>query len=284
MFGRYLLLIGFILAPSAVGCQRTADSSTKPAVAVGNSYLESAVHDLLGQSAPVAEMVQPGICPGHVDVRPSQVDVIRSCRLLLLFDFQTTMDRQVSELHQLRTVPIKISNGMCEPTSYLAVCKQTAAALEQTGLLDPGAAGKRLTEIQARLNAETASLRNQLKEAGLVGRAVVVTSGHQTEFCRWLRLDVLASLDGDDAASIRSINDVVIKAQARSCKLVIANRPDGTQLAQMIANHLGGRVAVFDNFPSMTGKQTGFDAMLADNVDRLIAAGAPHRTTAGVLP
>ncbi len=267
-----LLVLALAAMLSASGCRRAV--APAPLVAVGNSYLESAVRDLLGKDACIARLAEPGLCPGHVDVRPSQVEELRSCRLLLLFQFQGAMDRQASGLPRLQIVSIAVGNGMCEPESYFSVCQQTADALVKVGLLRPDLAKIHLMDIDERLKNEATILRRQIENAGITGTPVVVASEHQIDYCRWLGLDVVASIGGQDSASVHSISDAVAKALARSCKLVVANRPDGTQLADLIADHLGGPVAVFDNFPSMTGAQTGFEGMLVDNVGRLIAAAS----------
>jgi zinc transport system substrate-binding protein len=251
------------------GCRD--QSSSTPAVAVTSSYIECAVQDLLGAALPVSRLAEPGLCPGHFDMRPGQVNELQHARLLLRFDFQDSLDRQLGTIPSLSIAALSISGGMCVPESYLSTCRQSADALIRAGMLDSPTAAARLAAIEKRLAQTAATAQARVQHAGLAQRPVI-TSGHQAEFCRWLKLTVLTTLSGADTASIRQLDAAVAAARQAQCRLVIANRPEGTQLAERIAQELDGRMVVFDNFPDLTPGQSSFDAMLLDNVDRLVKA------------
>jgi hypothetical protein len=114
-------------------------------------------------------------------------------------------------------------------------------------------------------------LREQVSKAGLSG-AKVVASRRQAEFCRWLGLDVVADYSGGDAASPAALQSLVKSAKAARAGLVIANLQEGRQFGEAIARQTGATLVVFSNFPDMTPKQDGFDALLRDNLGQLTAA------------
>jgi zinc transport system substrate-binding protein len=214
------------------------------------------------------------MCPGHFDMRPSQVNQLRQCRLLLRFDFQDSLDRQLGNLTSLSIGSISVQGGMCVPDSYTETCRQAAEAMVHAGLLKQDDAETRLAAIRARLTQTQDTAMSRMKHAGL-GQSPVFVSGHQAAFCRWLNLQVIATIGGADTASVRQLDTAITAARKERCRLVIANRPEGTQQLDRIAEELGAKLIVFDNFPDLGPRQQSFDGMLLDNVDRLIAAVQP---------
>lgn len=268
------------MAAMAGGCRsagngdETAASASR--VAASNSYLEAAVVDLLGGDTHVLRLAEPGMCPGHFDIRPSQVDELRRCRLLLRFDFQSSMDGRLANLTKrgLSIGVIRPPGGLCEPASYREICRQVADALVATDLCVRPAADARLAEIEARVREREAWCRRQVAEADWAGKAVVC-SAHQEGFCRWLGLSVAATFSGADTASIGQIEDAIRQSERARVRLVIANLPEGRRLADALAKRLGVGVIVFGNFPTMRPDQSTFDDLLTANVSELVRAANP---------
>lgn len=266
----------FLLLPclSPIGCRQERRAASPPAVAATNSLLECAARDLLGPEAAVLRLAEPGMCPGHFDIRPSQVDEIRRCRVLLRLDFQKSLDAKLGGAggEGLRIAEVVIRTGLCEPESYLSACRQTAGALVAAGLLGAADANEKLEKIAARVSAAAADCRRQV--ADLQG-APVVASTHQEAFCRWLGLRPAAVFSGSDSAGVGQVDEAVRRGEESGAKLVIANLPEGRKVADALAGRLGARVVVFGNFPALGRGQESFDDLLRDNV-RLLREAADH--------
>jgi hypothetical protein len=76
------------------------------------------------------------------------------------------------------------------------------------------------------------------------------------------------------SAARRTRNRAIQAAETGGARLVIANRPEGREVADALADRLGGPVVVFDNFPP-SGEADGFDRMLRRNVRALVEAVPP---------
>jgi len=255
------------------GCARAKEPGREPVVAVSNSLLSAAVMDLLGDEVAIAQLAEPGTCPGHFDVRPSQVERLRTCKLLLRFDFQDGLDGPLVNLQRrgLRIVAVGVERGFCVPAAYAEICRQVADALVDVGLQERSVAERRLSEIGQRLEKLTAETRQQVTEGKLLGRSVIA-SGHQADFCRFLGLEVAAVFSGPERMPVSQI-DAALRA-ADGAWLVIANEPEGTQMADTLAERLRVPLVVFANFP---GAEHGgrFDDLVRGNVQALLAAAAP---------
>lgn len=254
------------------GCQKA--SSSTPAhhpIAVSNAFLEAAVGDLLGGELGCYTLAGPRMCPGHFDLRPAQMADLRQCRLLLRFDFQQALDRKLEELRNdgLEIVAVKIAGGLCEPESYLDACRQIGEALVAHQLLTRDQADKRLQKIETRMTELTDWCHREIVQAALKDKPVL-TSGHQADLCRWLGLNVAGTFSSADTASSTQIDRVIEIGRQTHPIAIIANRPEGTKLAERLAERLNAPLVVFDNFPAIEGIDHPFDQLVRDNVSRLL--------------
>lgn len=215
-------------------------------------------------------LAEPGTCPGHFDMRPSQVTELRQCRALLRFDFQKSLDAKLAgaDTNQPRVAEISIRRGMGLPESYLAACRQSADHFVALGLLTRPDADARLQAIAGRLDALARDATNRVAQAGLAG-SPVIASGHQRDFCEWLGLQVAASFRAADTASVSEIEEAIRAGKLAQIKLVIANLPEGRRTADALGDRLQAKVVVFENFPALKDGRVSFDEMLSANVAAL---------------
>ena len=257
------------------GCDTSTDAvKARPVVAATNSYLEAAVGDLMSDTPDAVEILPlagPGTCPGHFDLRPSQIERLAECRLLVRFDFRRRLEEKLAVRlgDSLPAVAVEVGGGMCRPSSYTDTCRQIADALVAAGCLHRAAADARLANIAARMEELSDWSHERIVAAGL-GDLPVVSSAHQEPFCKWLGLRVAATYNGGETRPSR-IDATVSDAQAGGVKLLIANLPEGRRAADMLAERLGIEVVVFDNFPR-PGNTAAFDELVRGNVAALADA------------
>ncbi|MCG2684084.1 MAG: hypothetical protein L6306_10790 [Planctomycetales bacterium] len=272
---RGLFLLGAGVAAMLVaGCGPSAEPAALDdmPVAVSSPYLEAAVTDVLGWKVPLVRLAGPGMCPGHFDIRPSQIRELSKCRLLVRFDFQEGLDKKIAGRTDgtPRTVVVEPPGGLCVPDTYLAVCRRLAEHFVADGTLSQKDADARLAEIERRAAALRKEAVGKIDSAGLRD-APVLCGGHQSEFCRWLGLRVAAEFPSAEAASTGRLDRAVRDADAAGVRLIVANEPEGRRAADALADRLHARVVVFANFPE-PGKQRAFDAMVRRNLSALTAA------------
>jgi len=257
------------------GCRQSSSPVGSP-IATTTSYLEAAARDLLGDTLTMTRLAEPGTCPGHFDMRPSQVADLRQCRALLRFDFQKSLDSKLADAgtNQPHIAQVTLNAGMCRPDSYLSACCQVASNLVALGLLSAADSGARLQAITNRLDALSRDATNRVAQARLVGLPVIA-SGHQRDFCEWLGLKVVATFRAADTASIAEIEEAIEAGKLGQVKLVVANLPEGRRTADALAERLKARVVVFENFPALRNGRVSFDAMLQANLRALLQAAAP---------
>lgn len=267
------VFVGLLLAFPWTGCRPAHPSAAPPTFASATSYLESAAREFFPDEGDFVRLAEPGTCPGHIDIRPSQAAALRRCRALVRFDFQSSLDKFLDApgTNSPVVVEVKTRNGLGLPESYLSACRQIADALVTHGQLDPDAAEASLRNVTARLGALAQEATNQVAQAGLAG-AAVITSVHQKDFCEWLGLKVVATFRAADTASVAEIDEAISTGKLANVNLIIANRPEGRRTAHALAERLKARVVVFGNFPALRQGRVSFDDMIQENVKALNAA------------
>jgi len=263
---RTIPLIAVVVA--LAGCK---DASPPADVAVTNSMFECAVVDVAGEGVAIMRLAEPGMCPGHFDMRPSQIESLRGCRVLLRLDFQQSLDRKLAGVsgEGLQIAEVKVPGGLCEPDSYLAVTREIADALVAADLLDRAVADDRLAAIEKRM----VQLKHRCQQrVQPIRGAAVLASVHQKAFCEGLGLDVVATFSAADTAGVGQLDHAVRAAEAANVRVIIANQPEGRRTADALADRLDVPVVMFGNFPAMTDQQATFDRLVEANVDALVKA------------
>lgn len=267
------LSLAIVVGLFVTGCSDRAPVEGTADVAVTNSYLQSVVRDLCGDELAVMSLAPPGMCPGHFDISPAQVNRLRGCRVLLLFDFQQKIESSLGRLkdYGLETSLIEAPSGLCVPQTYLAMCRQVSTVLSQLYPEKAARMGARIAEIEMRLSALSAEALAAIQGSG-AGSADVLVSNHQVEFAEWLGLETVATFVGSDVETISNIDHCLRQAEGNDILVVIANLQEGTSLANALADRLGARAVAFSNFPTQVDGTTGFDTLVRDNVKCLLEA------------
>jgi ABC-type Zn uptake system ZnuABC Zn-binding protein ZnuA len=264
-----------VLLALVIGCREVGNPPGTAEIAVTNSYLECAVRDLCPEGGEVLCLAPPGMCPGHFDISPAQVRQLRNCRVLLLFDFQQSVEEKLSRLRDggLRMQRVEAPAGLCVPDTYLATCREVGRILSGAYPEKAAQLQERLAAVEGRLQTLATSLRAAVAGSGVAATAVL-TSQHQAQFSEWLGLRPVATFIGSDLETMAGIDQCLKKAAGHDIRFVIANRQEGTGLAEALAERLHAKAVVFSNFPQSCEGGDGFDRLLRDNVGLLLGEAA----------
>ncbi len=276
----HILVFSAALSCILTGCKNTASDQNQPEIAVTNSYLQCVAKDLCEGQKEVLCLTPPGMCPGHFDISPGQVNELCKCRILLRFDFQKGIDESLSRMKDkgLKIGSVRALPGLCVPETYLAACQDVCNVLSLEYPQREAKYKQRLKLIEKRLENVSKKLHSKIKQAGLEN-AKVLASNHQAQFCNWLGLETIATFVGSDTETVSNIQKCLDKAKEYNISFIIANKQEGTALAESLAERIGAKVVVFSNFPDVYGKANNFDRLLLENVQALLEQVNPVRNS-----
>jgi zinc transport system substrate-binding protein len=270
IFFGFGIFLGFSLLS---GCNGESSDVSQPEIAVTNSYLQCVVDDVCDSEIGILSLASPGMCPGHFDISPSQVNQLRKCKILLLFDFQKSVEESLSRLKEngLKTYLVKTSPGLCIPDTYLAACNEVARILSSEHPDRANRFRQQVKKIEERMRKLSMELKAEIEESSSES-IKVLASEHQAHFADWLGLETIATFVGSDIETITNINSCLKTAQGQNVEFVIANKQEGTSLANALAERLQAKAVIFSNFPEANISEGGFDSLLRSNVKAILEA------------
>jgi len=245
-------------------------------VVVTTSLLEAAVRDLTGGAVEVERLVPPGSCPGHFDLRPADLERLLDARLVLLDVYQRPLAARLEGIATRcgEAVLLPESRSPLVPDGYAALLEELARRAGPALGLDTATARLRLERLGRRLERLGTVLR---REAAPMRGVRVVSSVRLAELCRWLGLEVVATLPPNGDASPRAL----LRSTAAAPELVVASLQEGIGAARALAERYGVPVAVLSTFPGAPGFGSGYEELLRSDVRRLEEAwrASPSRST-----
>jgi len=240
-------------------------------VTVTTSILESMVCDIAGDGVMIYRLVPPRSCPGHFDLKPTDLKRIAQSSLFFRHDYQAHLDRKLSGsgAKGAKVIVVRSETSQLIPEEYLRGCEQVLNALVQ--LLPSRADEMRRAYERTKKKVLEAGrkAREMLKDAA--GKAVLA-SRHQTAFCQWLGLDVVGVFDQGEDMSLKALTELAAVGKEKHVAAIVGNIQRGEREPKVIAERLKVPVVMLSNFPDPQAGDSGYIDLLMHNCEKLSKA------------
>lgn len=246
-------------------------------VVAGTSLIAVIAEDLADGKLEVQNLIPPGMCPGHYDIKTSDVETLANSKALLIQPWQEEKANitdliEAADNSDLIVKVIAVEGNWMAPPVQAEAVEATAAAL---GEIDPQNSALYQQKAEDRLGAiqvKGDEAKARLLEAG-VGEVKVICSQEQTGFVKWAGFDVVATYGRPEELSVADMEQLVVQAREAEVTLVIDNlQSGGTANSETIAQDIGAAQVTISNFPGgFEGTET-WEKNLDNNVDLLLAA------------
>lgn len=243
----------------------SADS--KPRVLCTTTVLGSVVRDLAGDSVEVEVISPPNLCPGHYDVKPSDVYALAEADLVLYHGIEPWME-ELRRASGSRAPAVRIAGGWNTPDSLKSIYSSVSEALDRyLGLNTSSKLGKCLKAID-----ETAEgLRRIAEERGFLGRPVV-SMVFQADFIRFLGFRVVATFPPPEKVSVKLFESILRNATESGAIVIVDNLQSGTEIGSRIASEVNGVEVALSNFPGSPPELSNMTQVMMWNAERLVEA------------
>jgi ABC-type Zn uptake system ZnuABC Zn-binding protein ZnuA len=224
-------------------------AAERPAIVCTTSLGATAVLDLAGDAVAVETLMPAGTCPGQFDLDPGQVRRVRAAVLVVRHEMQGFLDERFAAAGVRPEVVVAIPFGTAFdlPGNYAQYCAALAAELVKRVPALAATTAPRLAAIRARAEALEAELRRATRP--LAGTPVVAAL-FQTDFLRWLGLNVVVSYPPMDDPAPAALKAAIATGRARQAALVVGNEQNGPRATTLIAGELGVAAVTLSNFPA----------------------------------
>jgi len=271
-----VLLLTLVVLP--LGCTSEATPNLK--VVTTTSLIASIVEKVGGDKVQVANIIPPAQCPGHFDVKPSDIQMLADAQLFLTHGWQGEMFStdliESADNPELKVVSLNIPGNWMTPTVQAQAVGNITSTLAE---IDPQNASYYQNNARSQQAAITAK-GNELKarlEAGNLSQFNVICSEQITGLVQWTGFNVIASYGRPEDLSIKDLQDLIEKAKEASVALVIDNLQSGFNAGEAMVQDIGAIQVTLSNFPGGFDDTETWEKAVEKDVDLMLEALASYQ-------
>ncbi len=263
--------IGLILAALfSLGCsQRTEVSKERNCkiIVASDTLLSGMIASLLPSVGyEVFAILPPAQCPGHYDVKLTDMERIRKADLIVSFLGMPFMEKADIDMGRCLYIDTKGRNWMA-PDSHIQGLHILAGELARRFPEEKEGISGRLRNKVRRIAEQADELRERLKNAGALG-APILACALQKESLEWMGFRVVGEYGRPESMSAKDIVRLSQIGRRTQAVLIADNLQSGPEAGKAISDALEIPHVVLTNFPS----EKGYESSLGENTAALLAA------------
>jgi len=266
----FLTIVAMALVCVSTGCSnksKDGNAEIVRGIVTSDTILSGMIASLLPPNRySIEAMLPPGQCPGHYDVKLSDIEKMKKADLNVSFSGMPFMDKAGLDGGAQLLVAAGGRNWMA-PDSYIYGLGVLADGLSKHFPEDKDEIMSRKEDTIREVKAGANSLIEKIKRTGIFGKAMIASS-MQKEPLEWMGFRVVGEYGRQEAMSTREVVRLSKIGKDQHVIMVVDNLQSGPDSGKGIAETLGVPHVILTNFPS----EKGYLATLGENVDAVLAA------------
>jgi ABC-type Zn uptake system ZnuABC Zn-binding protein ZnuA len=265
-----VLVSALVFASLPVTC---ADAN-KLSVVCTTSVLGSFAEEIGGEHIEVTSIVPAGICPGHYDLKPSDVVAVSNAALI----FRHGMEQSFSWFNDMLGAS---GNEEVQIVTVSGDWNAPPLAVEEVHVIsnilcaiDPGNATdytENEEEMCESINVSGQQIREEADRLN-VNDVKVICMTWQQPFVNWTGFDIVATYGPPESLSLNDVAELIDIGKQEDVTLVIDNYQSGTDFGAGLAADVGATQVVLTNFPGAISGTETYTKMIEYNAGQLFDA------------
>ena len=285
MKGKFLLglmtalLLVALLVP--LSCSRPSAD-----IIAGSSLIAGIAQDIAGDKLEIHNLIPPGMCPGHYDMKPSDVEILANSKAFIIHNWQQDKANitgliDAADNPALIIKVIDVPDAPMMPEVESEAIDKIAQALSEIDLANSEYYQRKAKERTQAILAKGREIGNRFREAK-VSEVKVLCSSYQAGFVSWAGFDVIATYGRPGELSVLEMGKLVTEAKKAGVALVIDNLQSGaTSNSETMAQDIGAIQVTISNFPGGFENTETWEKAIDKNVDLILEALAQWRQQHG---
>jgi zinc transport system substrate-binding protein len=272
-------IVSRILAVSLLAVLFTLSSCAQPTadIMAGSSLIADIIQDIADGKLTANTLIPPGMCPGHYDVKPSDVERLANSEVLIIHNWQQNM-KNISDLVEAADNPdlvIKVIDVPDMPMVPQIQAETTDKVAQALGEIDPENDAyyqEKATERTQAILAKGEEVQDKLQAANVSGINVLCVE-YQAGFAEWAGFNVTDTYGRPEDLSVADVEELVVEAKEAGVALVIDNLQSGaTSNSETMAQDIEAIQVTISNFPGGFENTETWEKAIDKNVDLLLEA------------
>lgn len=267
---RSLMAAALLLSILCAACQK-ASSREQPrarkSILASDTILSGMGAALLPpEHFEVSSILPPGQCPGHYDVKLSDIAKVKRADLVVSFTGMPFMQHVEVDTERMLFLDTHGRNWMA-PDSYIAGLDLLAEKLSERFPEYRLQIAAQRDRAAGEVVATNRNLSERIRRARVSQRPVIASSMLR-EPLEWMGLRVVGEYGRPESLSAKEIAELIRVGRKTKAAIIVDNLQSGPEAGKGIAEALQAPHVVLSNFPL----EKGYAATLGENVDRVLAA------------
>jgi zinc transport system substrate-binding protein len=275
------IVIGVLMA-AVVGALVTLLVLTQHAqpstdIMAGSSLIANIIEDVADGKLETRTLIPPGTCPGHYDVKPSEIVALNNSKAFFIHNYQQNYQNIVGAIEaannpDLVVTVLNITGNWMVPSVQAEAVDKIAQALER---LDPENAvyyqQRAADRVQTILDYGD-DVKNRLQQGGADG-VKVICAEMQAGFVSWAGFDIVATFGRPEDLLPATKAQLIDAANQAGAVLIIDNLQSGsTTLGTSMEQDTNAVAVTISNFPGGLENTKTWEKAIDENVNLLLAA------------
>jgi len=273
-----VLLLSLLILP--LGCSE-GQTSDKLKVVTTTSIIASIVEQVGADMVEVANIIPPAQCPGHFDVKPSDVRVLADAQLFLMHGWQgETFSTQLIDSANnpdLMVVILNIDGNWMTPTVHSQAVGNITAWLVGADPENAAFYQSNAKSFQDAIAAKGSELKAELAAAN-VSQYKVICGDMIKGLIMWTGFNVIASYPRPEDLTPQKMQELIDQGKQSGVAIVIDNLQSGKADAGVImAEEIGAAQVTLTNFPDGFDNTETWEKAVEKDIELLLAALAEYQ-------
>ena len=266
-----ILILSSVVASLTGSCRSEETEELK--VVTSTSIIASIVERVGGDKVNVVNIIPPAQCPGHFDVKPSDIQKLADADLFLLHGWQGEMfsNELIASANnpELAVFRIDVKGNWMTPPVQIEAIDRITGILSQIDADNAAAYQKAAIELAARVEAKGVEIKTKLDKANL-SSINVMCADQQAGFIQWAGFNIVATFGEPASLTPQVVKELVDKGRAGKVTLIIDNLQSGQDAGAGIAEELGIKRMTLSNFPGGFENTETWEQAIDYNVELLL--------------
>jgi len=252
---------------------------TQPLIDImtGSSFITNIIQDVADGELETRTLIPPGVCPGHYDIKPSDIEALANSKALFIHNFQQTYANvngaiEAAENPDLIITVLNVTGNWMVPAVQAEAVSKIAQALSEIYPENAAYYAGNATERAQAILVYGEQVKDRLQDAAVDG-VKVICAAMQEGFVRWAGFDVVATYGRPEELSPADVQQLITEAIEAGVVLVIDNLQSGsTTLGASLGQDIEAIPVTISNFPGGLQNTETWEKAIDKNVDLLLDA------------
>jgi len=246
-------------------------------IMTGSSFITNIIQDLADGKVEARTIIPPGVCPGHYDIKPSDIAALANSKALFIHNYQQNYENiagaiEAAENPDLIVTLLNVTGNWIVPSVQAEAVNTIAQALGEIYPENAAYYEGNATERAQAILAYGEQVKDRLQDAAVDG-VKVICAAMQEGFVRWAGFDIVATYGRPEELSPADVQQLITEAIEAGVVLVIDNLQSGsTTLGVSMEQDIEAISVIISNFPGGLKNTETWEKAIDKNVDLLLDA------------